>query len=102
ELPSRRLRSPFTARTYGPSASNIFSTFSRPSPPDSRYDTISATGPRLRSPLRFKSSRSLSGTQKRRAQHSLEEELSPNGAVVRPSILDEQIFGGPLENRHRR
>jgi hypothetical protein len=102
EHPSRRLRSPFTARTYGPSTSNIFSSFSRPSPPDSRYDTISATGPRLRSPLRFKPSRSLNGTQKRRAQHALEEELSPNGAVVRPSILDEQIFGGPLENRHRR
>ncbi len=102
ELPSRRLRSPFTARTYGPSASNIFSTFSRPSPPDSRYDTLSATGPRLRSPLRFKPSRSLNGTQKRRAQHALEEELSPNGAGIRPSILDEQLFGGPLENRHRR
>jgi hypothetical protein len=102
DLPSRRLRSPFTARTYGPSTSNIFSTFSRPSLPDARYDTISATGPRLRSPLRFKPSRSLNGTQKRRAQHALEEELSLNGAVVRPSILDEQIFGGPLENRHRR
>jgi hypothetical protein len=102
ELTTRRLRSPFTARTYGPSASNIFNTFSRPSPPDSRYDTISATGPRLRSPLRFKPSRSLNGTQKRRAQHALEEELSPNGAVVRPSILDEQLFGGPPENRHRR
>ena len=102
ELPSRRLRSPFTARTYGPSTSNIFSTFSRPSPPDSRSDTISSTGPRLRSPLRFKPSRSLNGTQKRRAQHALEEELSSNGAVIRPSILDEQLFGGPMENRHRR
>jgi hypothetical protein len=102
EFPSRRLRSPFTARTYGPSASNIFSAFSRPSPPASRSDTISSTGPRLRSPLRFKPSRSLNGTQKRRAQHALEEELSPNGAVIRPSILDEQLFGGPLENRHRR
>jgi len=102
ELPSRQLRSPFAARTYGPSTSNIFSTFSRPSLPDSRYDTISSTGPRLRSPLHFKPSRSLNGTQKRRAQHALEEELSPNGAVVRPSILDEQLFGEPPENRHRR
>jgi hypothetical protein len=102
ELPSRQLRSPFAARTYGPSASNIFSTFSRPSALDSRYDTISITGPRLRSPLRFKPSRSLNGTQKRRAQHALDEELSPNGAVVRPSVLDDQLLGGPLENRHRR
>jgi len=39
---------------------------------------------------------------KRRAQHSLDEELSPNGAVLRPSILDEQLFGGPLPSDRRR
>lgn len=86
----RRLASPFLARTYGPSSSQILAA-SRPSPPRTLSDN---TGPpQLRSPLQFDQDRSLTGTQKRRAQHALEEELSPNGAVLRPSILDEHFFG---------
>lgn len=99
ELPSRRLRSPFSSRTYGPSASsNFFSTFTG----TSTQDNLSVSGPRLRSPLRFNQARSLNGTQKRRARHALEEELSPGGAVVLPSIPDNQLFSGSLENGHRR
>ncbi|KAE9381950.1 hypothetical protein N431DRAFT_320891 [Stipitochalara longipes BDJ] len=98
----RRLGSPFTARTYGPSSSTTLNTFDRPSPPRTQSDTVS--GPQLRSPLRFEQPRSLNGTQKRRAQHDLEEELSPNGAIVRPSILNEQLFsaGTPLNQRRVR
>ena len=97
----RRLGSPFIARTYGPSSSKALNAFdpSRPSPPRTQSDTVS--GPYLRSPLRFEKPRSLNGTQKRRAQHALEEELSPSGAVLRPSILNEQLFGTPLNNQRR-
>ncbi|KAF4629706.1 hypothetical protein G7Y89_g8439 [Cudoniella acicularis] len=91
----RRLGSPFIARTYGPSSSQLLR--SRASPPRIRSDTA---GP-LRSSLRFDNARSLNGTQKRRAQHSLEDELSPNGAVLRPSILDHQLFGTPLGHSRR-
>jgi hypothetical protein len=71
-----------------------------PSTPRTQFNT--ATRPRLRSPVRFEEPRSLTGTQKRRAQHSLEEELSPNGAVLRPSILDVQLFGTPAAGSQRR
>ncbi|KAH8773897.1 hypothetical protein F5882DRAFT_171014 [Hyaloscypha sp. PMI_1271] len=96
----RRLGSPFTARTYGPSSSNTLNASDRPSPPRTQSDTFSA--PHLGSPLRFDKPRSLNGTQKRRAQHDLEEELSPNGAIVRPTILNEQFFGTPLNQRRVR
>jgi hypothetical protein len=93
------LGSPFVARTYGPSSSKNFSFNEyRPSAPRN----LSYDGPRLRSPLMFDHSRSLNGTQKRRAQHDLDEELSPNGAIVRPSILNEQLFGTPLNARRVR
>jgi len=94
----RRLGSPFIARTYGPSSSTTLNPFDRPSPPQTQSGT---TGPRLRSPLRFNQPRSLNGTQKRRAQHDLEEELSPNGAIVRPSILNE-LFSAPSTQRRVR
>lgn len=93
------LGSPFVARTYGPSSSKNFS-FNEYRPSVSR--NLSDDGPRLRSPLMFDHSRSLNGTQKRRAQHDLDEELSPNGAIVRPSILNEQLFGTPLNARRVR
>ncbi|TVY57251.1 hypothetical protein LSUE1_G010216 [Lachnellula suecica] len=92
----RRLGSPFFARTYGPSSSKILAT--RPSPPRAESDI---TVPRLRSPFGFDKAQSLTGTAKRRAQHDLEDELSPNGAVLRPSILDEQLFGTPLGRQRR-
>jgi hypothetical protein len=96
----RRLGSPFIARTYGPSSSKTANAFDRPSPPRTQSDTLSA--PHLGSPLRFDKPRSLNGTQKRRAQHDLEEELSPNGAIVRPTILNEQFFGTPINQRRVR
>jgi hypothetical protein len=88
---NQRLGSPFVARTYGPSSSKNLNLFGRPSPPRTRSGTTQ-TQPFLRSPLHFEP-RSLNSTMKRRAQHDLEEELSPNGAVIRPSILNEQLFG---------
>ena len=39
---------------------------------------------------------------KRRAQNSLDEDLSPRGAVLRPSILNDQLFGGPFKESRRR
>lgn len=99
EARGRRLGSPF-ARTYGPSSSQSLDLSARPSPPRTQFNT--ATRPLLRSPVRFAEPRSLNGTQKRRAQHSLDEELSPNGAVLRPSILDEQLFGAPAPGSQRR
>ena len=96
EKRNRRLGSPFIARTYGPSTS--LNLYGRSSPPRTRSDTAQ---PFLRSPLQFEP-RSLNGTMKRRAQHDLEEELSPNGAVLRPSILNEQLFGTALQSNQRR
>lgn len=94
----RRLGSPF-ARTYGPSSSKMLNP-RRPSPP--RTQSHSVAEPRLGSPVRFEEPRSLNGTMKRRAQHSLDEELSPNGAVLRPSILDEQLFGSNIQPNSQR
>jgi hypothetical protein len=91
-----RLGSPFVARTYGPSSSRSINHYGRPSPPPLHSDI----GAHLGSP--FSKSRSLNGTQKRRAQHNLDEELSPSGAVVRPSVLNEQLFGMPLNSRRVR
>lgn len=92
-----RLGSPFVARTYGPSSSKSINPYgSRSSPPRLHSDA----GKQLRSP--FDQSRSLNGIQKRRAQHSLDDELSPNGAIVRPSVLNEQLFGTPLNSRRVR
>ncbi|TAQ89232.1 hypothetical protein B7494_g2460 [Chlorociboria aeruginascens] len=96
----QRLASPFVLRTYGPSSSRTLTSPERPFPLQTRSDTT--TGPFLRSPLRFDRPRSLNNTQKRRAQHDLEEELSPNGGVLRPSILNEQLFGNVLNSNQRR
>ena len=92
------LGSPFVAQTYGPSTSKNLNLFGRPSPPRTQSDV---TQPVLRSPLKFEP-RSLNGTMKRRAQNDLEDELSPNGAVLRPSILNEQLFGKALQSNQRR
>lgn len=94
----RRLGSPF-ARTYGPSSSKMLGSHHTSSP---RTQSNSVAEPRLGSPVHFDEARSLNGTMKRRAQHSLEEELSPNGAVLRPSILDEQLFGGQFPPNSQR
>lgn len=98
----RRLGSPFQSRTYGPSSSSLFSSILEASSTRPQADTLSTRRPRLRSPLRFDHSRSLNGTQKRRAQHALEEELSQNRSATRRSILDPQLFGGEHNDQQRR
>lgn len=85
--------------TYGPSSSQSLDIFGHRS---SATRSDHATRPTLRSPVHFNEPRSLNNTQKRRAQHSLEEEFSPNGAVLRPSILNEQLFGAPFPDNQRR
>jgi hypothetical protein len=99
----RRLGSPFAAaRTYGPSSSKPLNSFVQ-SPPRNRSDTVTAQ-PRLGSPVRFDGPRSLNTTMKRRAQNPLDEELSPHGAALRPSILNDQLFGAeaPFQQSRRR
>ena len=98
EQPKHRLASPFIARTYGPSTSGNLNHYSRSSPTPTQSDFMQ---PLLGSPLKFEP-RSLNGTMKRRAQHNLEDEMSPNGAVLRPSILNEQLFGTALRSNQRR
>ncbi|CAG8973088.1 hypothetical protein HYALB_00007565 [Hymenoscyphus albidus] len=92
---NRILGSPFMARTYGPSSSQYLNS----SPPLKSSHTVA---PRLRSPVRFEAyhSRSLHGTQKRRAD-TLEEDLASNSGILRPSILDRQLFGTPLGHSRR-
>ncbi|KAH8591360.1 hypothetical protein B0O99DRAFT_519797 [Bisporella sp. PMI_857] len=98
---SRILGSPFVAHTYGPSSSTMDSL--RPPQPRTRSDTVGESrAPRLGSPVRFNEPRSLNCTMKRRAQHSLDEEFGANGAIVRPSILNEQIFGAAFPGNRRR
>lgn len=92
-----RLGSPFVSskinrfHSYGPSSSHTLASFGRPSPKK-------ADGPKLGSPVRF-GARSLQGTGKRRAPDFPDDEITP---ITRPSILDDQLFGGPLESNKRR
>ncbi|KAI9739899.1 MAG: hypothetical protein M1818_004955 [Claussenomyces sp. TS43310] len=92
---SDRLGSPFSSRTYGPSSSRAFGSLSRPVQSRTQSDQGHSSMPRLRSPVQFGQSSSLNGTQKRRAQDPLDEEVFPKNGVLRPSILNEQLFGAP-------
>lgn len=83
-----RLGSPFVSQTYGPSSSKMFHSSNGPTP--------------LRSPIAFPEPRSLHNTQKRRAAHDLDAEVSPNGAVLRSSVLNEPFFGAPSNSRRVR
>ncbi|MCJ1281722.1 hypothetical protein MMC26_001044 [Xylographa opegraphella] len=82
ELP--RLGSPFGYHTWGPSRSRQHL---RPSTPRTQSD-MSIQGPQLASPVQF-GTFPYPSTQKRRAQHQLEEELSPGGTDLRKSMLEE-------------
>ncbi|RDW78016.1 hypothetical protein BP5796_05868 [Coleophoma crateriformis] len=95
----RRLGSPFIVRTYGPSSSKYIHPYDRPDPPRTQSDH--ANLPQLKSPVRFDRPRSLNNTQKRRATRAFEDEMSPNEAVVRPSILNEQLFGTDIRDSRR-
>ncbi|KAL9004540.1 MAG: hypothetical protein Q9188_002634 [Gyalolechia gomerana] len=93
------LGSPFSgSRTWGPSRSRQHL---RPTAPRTQSSQQASTiGPALKSPVRFNSRNPYSSINKRRAQHQLEDELSPGGSDKRDLI--EQLFGGHTEGRHRR
>ncbi|MCJ1393975.1 hypothetical protein MMC18_006852 [Xylographa bjoerkii] len=91
-----RLGSPFGYHTWGPSRSRQHL---RPATPRTQSD-ISIQGPRLASPVQF-GTFPYPSTQKRRAQHQLEEELSPGGTDLRRSMLEE-IFRDQSASSSRR
>lgn len=91
-----RLASPFTYNTWdGPSRPRR-----GPLPDINHYDTISATGSRLLSPVRLDP---FSNAHKRRAQHLLEDELSPGGSHIRhQKAQQELVFTGIGDISQRR
>lgn len=93
-----RLGSPFGRNTWGPSRSrqNLHASASR-----SQSDAVPSIGPALKSPVRFHDTFPYPSVHKRRAQHQLEDELSPGGTDLRKTFM-EDLFGGPAESRHRR
>lgn len=93
-----RLGSPFGYHTWGPSRSRAHF---RPSSPRTQSDDFATQGPTLRSPLQLEQPLPLPPALKRRAQHLLEEELSPGGTDIGRNTL-EDMFGAPAEPSHRR
>ncbi|KAI4216889.1 MAG: hypothetical protein LQ351_000838 [Letrouitia transgressa] len=95
---SRQLGSPFGHHTWGPSRSRQYL---QAVPPDTQSsDASSAAGPSLRSPIRLHDTFPYPSILKRRAQHQLEDELSPSGSDMGKSLIEE-LFG-LAGNRHRR
>ena len=95
---ARQLGSPFGFHTWGPSRSRQHV---RPSASGSQARNAATIGPLLRSPFRMQDTFPYPSVLKRRAQHQLEDELSPGGSSMRSNLL-EDLFGGPPESRHRR
>lgn len=93
-----RLGSPFGFHTWGPSRSRQHIC---PSTSGSQARDAATIGPLLRSPFRMQDSFPYPSVLKRRAQHQLEDELSPGGTDMQRNLL-EDLFGGPSESRHRR
>ncbi|KAI4254679.1 MAG: hypothetical protein LQ352_002953 [Teloschistes flavicans] len=95
-----QLGSPFSgSHTWGPSRSRQHV---RPTTPRTQSSHMASTiGPALKSPLRFNGKGPYPSVGKRRAQHQLEDELSPGGSEKRKTLIEE-LFGGPSEGRHRR
>lgn len=102
-----RLASPFTYSTWnGSSHSN---TQHRRHLSQNMFDTIHATGSRLLSPFKPEPDVS-SNVHKRRAQHTLEDELSPRGsnigaeggAAESSKATHELVFTGPGDITNRR
>jgi hypothetical protein len=91
-----RLASPFSYNTWdGPSRPRR-----EPLPDINHYDTISATGSRLLSPVRLDP---FSNAHKRRAQHQLEGELSPGGSDIQHQLArQELVFTGVGDISQRR
>ncbi|MCJ1405985.1 hypothetical protein MMC19_000050 [Ptychographa xylographoides] len=90
-----RLGSPFGYHTWGPSRSRANA---RPTTPRTQSDTL-AQAP-LRSPVQF-GTYPYPSTQKRRAQHPLDEELSPGGSELRESMMRD-LFGSTSSSSSRR
>ncbi|KAI4280278.1 MAG: hypothetical protein L6R38_004585 [Xanthoria sp. 2 TBL-2021] len=93
------LGSPFSgSKTWGPSRSRQHI---RPTTPRTQSNQVASTiGPTLRSPIKFNGRNPYPSVSKRRAQHQLEDELSPGGSDK--MNIFEELFGGPPEGRHRR
>ena len=91
-----RLASPFTYNTWdGPSRPRR-----EPLPDINHYDTVSATGSRLLSPVHLDP---FTNAHKRRAQHQLEDELSPGGSdIQRQNARQELVFTGAGDINQRR
>ncbi|KAI9808909.1 MAG: hypothetical protein M1827_007134 [Pycnora praestabilis] len=95
-----RLASPFHDYTQGHNR-HLYGSHLRPSPPRTQSDSVTVSGPALRSPVQLQAPLPFLGTQKRRAQHQLEDELSPGGTDMRRDLVEE-LFGAPAESSHRR
>lgn len=93
-----RLGSPFGYHTWGPGRSRALF---RPSSPRTQSDNLNSQGPSLRSPVQLQRPLPLPTVLKRRAQHQLEDELSPGGTEIDRELL-EDMFGAPAESSHRR
>ncbi|KAI4120760.1 MAG: hypothetical protein LQ338_006780 [Usnochroma carphineum] len=95
-----QLGSPFSgSHTWGPSRSRQHL---RPSTSRAQSSQVASTiGPTLKSPVRFNSGNPYPSVSKRRAQHELEDELSPGGSDRHIDLID-QLFSGHTEGRHRR
>ncbi|KAL9124710.1 MAG: hypothetical protein Q9217_005987 [Psora testacea] len=92
------LGSPFGHHTWGPSRSKQRL---RPSTPRMQSSDAATAVPSLRSPLRMYDTMPYPGIHKRRARHQLEDELSPGGSNMPQELID-NLFGSPMEGRHRR
>ena len=92
-----RLGSPFGYHTWGPSRSRQHL---RPTTPRTQSD-MPIQGPHLLSPVQLHGTFPYPSTQKRRAQHQLEDELSPGGTDLRRSMLEE-LFGDQSASSSRR
>ena len=94
-----QLGSPFNGfHTWGPSRSRQHL---RPTTPRTQTSDVSTIGPTLRSPVRLHETFPYPSMNKRRAQHHLDDELSPGGSDIREKLLD-NLFGDHAEGRHRR
>ncbi|KAI4247492.1 MAG: hypothetical protein L6R40_001440 [Gallowayella cf. fulva] len=94
------LGSPFSgSKTWGPSRSRQHL---RPATPRTQSSqTASTIGPALKSPIKFNGRDPYPSVSKRRAQHELEDELSPGGSEKHKNIFEE-LLRGHAEGRHRR
>ena len=95
---ARSLGSPFGYHTWGPSRSRQHLHFAA-SAAESTNASFNA-GSALKSPIHLHDTFPYPAVLKRRAQHQLEDELSPGGSDM-PRTLMEELFG-PTGNRHRR